>query len=145
MRARLLLALALTACAIAAPPQQQKAPATAVAAPNLTGSWSWSQGEESLDLVLKQEDGKITGYHNAVGQRGMKVDEVAEDSGEPSIKGEVKGSVATVTFRSGFPDATGHGTATLTLRGGFLYWRIVESKGEHYLPLKARLAPLKRK
>src|SRR5262245_16486760 len=101
------VALALaTACGGASP--QPVPPAKPAAAPqpkpslNLNGTWTWKQGEESLDLTLKQEGTKLSGWHAAVGQRGMKVDEVAETA-EPSITGEVKGAVATVKFRSGFP------------------------------------------
>src|SRR5579863_1349141 len=129
-------------CATAQPSPQVEPAAKTV---NLTGEWQWEQGQESLDLKLKQDGAVITGYHSAVGQRGMKVDEVTEDSGPPSINGELNGSVATVKFHSGFPDSTGGGTARLTLRGSFLYWQIVKSDGEHYLPKNARLSRVKKR
>ena len=79
-----------------------------------------------------------------MGQKGNKADEVVEGAGaEPSITGELKGAVASVKFRSGYPDSTGGGTATLTVRGAFLYWQIVKSDGEHYLPKSARLTRVK--
>ena len=108
------------------------------AADQFSGSWTWSSGDESFELTLKQNGSSITGYHSAVGQNGMKVDEV-EESDVPSIAGQVKDAVATVKFRSGYPDSTGGGIATLMLHGQALDWQIVKSEGEHYLPKKVRL------
>ena len=71
------------------------------------------------------------------------MDEVTAESGQPSITGEINGNVATVKFRSGYPDSTGGGTARLTLRGAYLYWQILKSDGEHYLPKSARLTRVK--
>jgi hypothetical protein len=130
-----LMAAATTAC--------PAAPAPAVKAVDLTGPWQWEQGQESLDLTLEQHGNEITGYHSAVGQQGQKVDEVLEATGKPSITGEIKSNVATVHFRSGYPDSTGGGTARLTLRGAYLYWQIIKSDGEHYLPKSARLTRVK--
>lgn len=141
MRTRLFAVLAFalvsTACGNA---QAAKTPTTPQKTSNIAGTWKWKQGAESLDLTLKQEGTKITGYHSAIGQRGAKVDEVPPDAAEPSLQGEIKGTVATVQFRTGYPDSTGHGAATLTLRGGYLNWQIVKSEGEHYLPKSARLS-----
>ena len=143
MRARLLSILVLTlfasACAIVQAAKPPSAPQKTAA---IAGTWKWKQGEEMLDLRLKQDGAAITGYHSAIGQRGMKADEVAH-GGEPSIKGELKGAIATVKFRSGYPDSNGGGTATLKLRGDFLYWQVVKSEGEHYLPKTARLSRAK--
>jgi hypothetical protein len=136
----IVLAALATAVAAAQAPAQG---ADSVKAVDLTGPWQWEQGKESLDLTLEQHGTVITGYHSAVGQRGAKVDEVTADSGQPSITGEINGNVATVKFRSGYPDSTGGGTARLTLRGSFLYWEITKTQGEHYLPRTARLTRVK--
>jgi hypothetical protein len=146
MRALILaLLVSTTACTSATPPAPQTAPTEVPQkSVNIAGSWKWEQGQERFDLVIKQDGNAITGYHAAVGQRGNKVDEVAlAPDVEPSIKGELKGPVATLKFRSGYPDSTGGGTATLTLRGAFLYWQIVKSDGEHYLPKSAKLTRVK--
>lgn len=138
-----LLVALMTAATTACPAAQQAASAPAIRPADLTGPWQWEQGQESLDLTLVQHGNEITGYHSAVGERGMKVDEVLEASGKPSITGAIKGNVATVQFRSGYPDSTGGGTARLTLRGAYLYWQIIKSEGEHYLPKTARLTRVK--
>ena len=137
MRLRFLLILALLplGCTAAQPPARTPPSPKAT---SIAGTWTWKQGEERLELTLKQEGASVSGYHSAIGQRGLKADEAPQD-GEPSIKGEMKGAVATVTFRTGYPDSNGHGTATLSWRGEFLYWKIVQSKGEHYLPRAVRL------
>ncbi len=132
----LAFALMSTVCGNAQP---AKTPATPQKISNIAGNWKWKQGAEMLELTLKQDGTKITGYHSAIGQRGAKADEVAPDAAEPSLQGDLKGQIATVQFRTGYPDSTGHGTATLTLRGGYLNWQIVKSDGEHYLPKLARL------
>lgn len=141
MRTRLFAVLAFalvsTACGNA---QAAKTPTTPQKISNIAGNWNWKQGAEMFDLTLKQDGTKITGYHTAIGQRGAKADETAPDAAEPSIKGDLKGQIATIQFRTGYPDSTGHGTATLKLRGGFLTWQIVTSEGEHYLPKSARLS-----
>ena len=54
-----------------------------------------------------------------------------------------RAAVATVKFLTGYADSNGHGTTALTLRGGFLYWQIVKSEGEHYFPKTARLSRAK--
>jgi hypothetical protein len=136
----------LVAVAACSSPQTAKPVAEPQKAVNIAGRWTWEQNPESLDLILKQDGAAISGYHSAVGERGNKVDEVTLESGaEPSIKGEMKGTVGTVRFRSGYPDSKGGGTATLTLRGGVLYWQIIKSDGEHYLPKVARLRPSKQR
>ena len=144
MRA-LVLALLLcgVSCAQPRPPvvKAKPAPAAAAAVASLTGAWTWKQGAESFDLKLTQDGDHITGTHAAVGQRGAKVDEAVND--EASIEGTRQGAVATVTFRSAYPDAKGHGVATLTLRNGSLYWQIVKAEGEHYFPKTARLSRAK--
>jgi hypothetical protein len=111
---------------------------------DFNGEWRWSRGEEELTLYLKQTGKSLSGHHSAIGQGGMKVDEVADDQ-PPSITGEVQGGTATVEFKSGFPDSRGGGRAKLTLKGGFLYWRVLESTGEHYLPRSAKLARIHRR
>jgi hypothetical protein len=111
---------------------------------DFNGEWRWSRGEEGLTLYLKQTGKTLSGHHSAIGQGGMKVDEVADDQ-PPSITGEVQGGTATVEFKSGFPDSQGGGRAKLTLKGGFLYWSVLESTGEHYLPRSAKLARIHRR
>ncbi len=105
---------------------------------NFQGNWMWKKGADEFELELKQKGNKISGYHIAIGQNGHKVDE-ADRTQTSSITGSVKGKTATVAFRSGFPDGNGQGTATLILRRRQLYWRIINSGGEHYLPLSAVL------
>jgi hypothetical protein len=112
------------------------------AGPDFAGAWHWSKGSEELTLHLEQADGRLTGHHSAIGQGGMKADEVP-DSGPPSITGKVNGGVATVDFNSGFPDSQGGGKARLSLKAGFLYWKVLKSTGEHYLPLNAKLSRVK--
>lgn len=102
------------------------------------GTWSWEKGTEQFELELKQNGNKLTGYHIAIGQNGSKVDE-ADTTQEPSIVGTVKRNTAKVNFKSGFPDSNGKGAATLILRRRQLYWKIINSSGEHYLPLSAVL------
>ena len=105
---------------------------------NFRGVWSAKNGAEEFELELKQNGNRLTGYHFAIGQNGNKVDE-ADTQQAPSITGSIKGKIATVQFKSGFPGSSGKGTATLVLRRRQLYWRIIGSSGEHYLPLSAVL------
>jgi hypothetical protein len=116
--------------------------APALAAQPFAGAWHWAKGQESFDLDLTQDGAKLTGYHSAIGQNGLKADEVQAPNA-PSISGTIKGDTATVTFRSGFPDSEGSGHATLKLRGKNLSWKITDAKGEHYLPAKAVLTESK--
>ena len=103
-----------------------------------SGHWHWERGKEELDLYLRQTGDKIEGRHSAIGQGGLKVDEVL-DNQPPSITGSVRGNTAVITFRTGFPDADGHGRARLVLTGKTLHWTIVQSSGEYYLPTKVTL------
>lgn len=105
---------------------------------NFQGTWAWKKGAEEFELTLKQNGNKLTGYHIAIGQNGNKVDE-ADITQEPSIVGIVKKKSARVEFKSGFPDGNGKGAATLVLRRRQLFWKIINSSGEHYLPLSAIL------
>src|SRR5215510_5363780 len=75
---------------------------------DFNGEWHWLRGKEELTLYLKQTGRSLSGHHSAIGQDGMKVDEVA-DNQPPSITGEVQGGTATVEFKSGFPDSQGGG------------------------------------
>src|SRR5215510_1517044 len=74
---------------------------SAQAKSDFNGEWHWSRGEEEMTLRLKQTGKSLSGHHSAIGQGGMKVDEVADDQ-PPSITGEVKGITAIVEFKSGF-------------------------------------------
>lgn len=107
-----------------------------------SGHWHWKKANDELDLYLQQTDKKLQGRHTAIGQGGAKVDEVLDDQ-PPSIEGTADGYTAVVSFRSGFPEAIGHGKARMTLHGKSLYWTILESSGEFYLPLKAVLKRVK--
>ena len=105
------------------------------------GQWHWAKGSDELTLTLKQSGTHLAGHHSAIGQNGSKVDEVSE-ADPPSLLGEVKGNLATITFKSGFPDSEGGGKATLRLEGRgpqFIKWKIIQSDGEHYLPKEAIL------
>lgn len=139
---RLALALVLGTLGCAQPRQTtpHTVPQTSI---RWTGTWTWKQGPESLTLRLLQDGTTLTGTHSAIGQRGAKVDGIEENSAEPSIKGDIQGAIAHVQFRTGFPDATGRGTATLTLKNGQMYWQIVKSEDEHYFPKSARLSRAK--
>ena len=103
---------------------------------DFTGTWMWSQGQESFVITLKQQGDKVGGTHTAIGQQGAKADDGLDVDG-PTIAGTVKGNVATVTFHTAYPDSDGHGTATMTKNGDTLDWEITSSDGEHYLPKKA--------
>ena len=105
---------------------------------NFQGTWAWKKGDEEFELKLKQDGTKLTGYHFAIGQNGNKIDE-PDTTGEPSITGIIKGNTAKIKFTSAFPDGDGKGMATLVLRRRHLYWKIISSSGEHYLPLSAIL------
>ena len=114
------------------------ATATAHTGGSFSGHWHWEHAKEELDLYLRQTKDKIDGRHSAIGQNGLKADEVSDDQ-PPSITGTVSGDTAVVAFRSGFPDSNGRGKARLVLKGDTLHWKIVESSGEYYLPLRATL------
>ena len=130
---KFLFALAFVACL----------PLTAQAAhPPFMGHWHWAKGSEELDLYLDQTGPKISGYHTAIGQEGAKVDEVTKDQ-PPSLTGTANGLTATLDFRSGFPDSTGHGTAQLSLKMGQLEWKTTHAEGEEYFPLHAVLNRVK--
>lgn len=139
---RLALALVLGTLGRAQPRQTipHTVPQTSI---RWTGTWTWKQGPESLTLRLQQDGTTLTGTHSAIGQRGAKVDEMAVGSAEPSLKGDIEGATAHIQFRTSFPDATGRGTATLTLKNGQIYWQIVKSEDEHYFPKSARLSRAK--
>lgn len=103
-----------------------------------SGTWRWKHGDEALTLVLEQSGSKLTGRHAAIGKGGMRVDEV-QPGQPPSIEGTVQGDTAQVTFHSAYPGSDATGRATLRLKGGVLYWHVVESTGEEYLPDSAQL------
>jgi hypothetical protein len=103
-----------------------------------SGKWQWKHGQEALTLNLRQSGSRLTGWHAAIGQGGLRVDEAAPDQ-PPSIEGMINGETAEVTFRSTYPGSSAHGHATLKLRGGALYWHVVDTDGEEYLPDSARL------
>jgi hypothetical protein len=102
------------------------------------GSWHWAKRKEELALELRRMGSFLEGRHSAVGQNGTKVDEV-DRSDPPSLTGEVAGTTAIVKFKSGFHGGKGSGRAKLVLRGDVLYWQVLESSGEFYLPLSAKL------
>ena len=103
---------------------------------DFSGTWMWSEGQESFVMTLKQQGDKVAGTHTAVGQEGAKADDGLDVAG-PTIAGVVKGDTAVVTFHTAFPDSDGHGTATMVKHGDILDWEITSSDGEHYLPKKA--------
>ena len=131
-------AIALALFALALLLGQDARAATLKSKSGFSGDWNWSKGKELLTLHLEQSGKELTGWHTAVGQGGLKADEVLR-SASPSITGQIDGDTATVTFHSGFPDSKGNGKAKLTLSGNTLSWNILESSGEHYLPTKAKL------
>lgn len=102
---------------------------------DFSGTWMWSEGQESFVMTLKQQGDKVAGTHTAVGQEGAKADDGLDVAG-PTIAGVVKGDMA-ITFHTAYPDSDGHGTATMTKHGNILDWQISTSEGEHYLPKKA--------
>jgi hypothetical protein len=130
MKRYLLMLLAAISCALPC--------ARADAAPKFTGSWETGQAKDrSFSLDLAQTGNRISGYHTAIALKGRRIDAVLPEDGEPSIKGSVNGIQARVQFRSGYSDATG--TATITLQGKMLVWRIISSTPGHFLPDRATL------
>lgn len=98
------------------------------------GHWLWAEGDERLSLTLRQNGDKITGFHSAERFGGGKRDEVSSDGRQPSITGELHGPSAIVRFRSGVLGSEAYGHVRLTLRGKYLYWQLMDSTGENFLP-----------
>ncbi|HZS08514.1 MAG TPA: hypothetical protein VFD58_27015 [Blastocatellia bacterium] len=120
------------------------ATAPAGAAAGFAGSWAVTfKSGAGFGIDLVQKGDRLTGWHSAVTSNASRVDAVERGSDEPSIRGRIEGTTATVTFTSGYGD--GKGKARLMLQDGKLQWQITESTGEHYLPDKAVLSRERRR
>ena len=102
------------------------------------GSWDYSVSDVfAFSLDLTQSGDRIEGYHIAIARSGKRVDAILPNEDKPSITGNVASGVASISFRSGYSDATG--TAKLTRKGKKLLWKITGSTGAHYLPISCVL------
>lgn len=105
-------------------------------APSQTVDFSghWEDPGSGFTLDLSQSEGQIQGMHVVVAQGGNKIDSL-----DASIKGEIKGSKAVVTFQSSF--AADAGTAEISvIDENTIFWKIITTpNGEYYLPPQATL------
>jgi hypothetical protein len=120
---------------------------------DFTGTWNYENDGYVFSLDLGLTGDSVIGYHCAVTKNATRVDcndlrsnPDISDTTFPSIRGTIRGNVATVTFESGYGmDSTGKpvsGQATMTLHGDLLDWKITtDGDGDYYL---AREATLKR-
>ena len=115
------------------------------------GSWSYEKDGYTFTLDLTVRGDSIVGRHCAVTKNATRVDcsaeettgDASEDS-SPSIRGTFDGADARVHFESyyGVDSAMNPigGTATMTLDGDRLAWKIVDfTPGDFYLPMQATL------
>lgn len=105
-----------------------------------TGSWMWATGDDRLTLTLTQQGEHVSGYHFVSRASGGKVGGVSGGPGQlPSLSGEIHGPSAIMRFKSGTPGSQAYGHVRLTLRDPYLYWELMDSTSEHYLPQNAVL------
>jgi hypothetical protein len=100
---------------------------------NFGGHWLWAEGDERFTLTLTQNGEKLTGFHSVQRYSDGRTDGVSGGT-TPSITGLVHDSSMVARWRSGAPGSEAYGHARLTLRGRYLYWELMDSSGEHYLP-----------
>jgi hypothetical protein len=92
---------------------------------------------DSFVLDLWSSGARLCGTHLATAHLGNRVDEIDDADAPPSILGSIEGTVAEVTFKSGWG---GSGHATIRVVGDQLRWQLAgRGEGTFWFPSKAVL------
>jgi hypothetical protein len=109
------------------------------------GSWDWKQKGKSLEfgIDIKQVADSLTGQLCGITLNGKRIDCATDDDRSFSVPLPTQNSFI-CTFTSAY--SMEQGTASITLDGQNLIWKIIKApNGEYYFPKIARLTKTKAK
>ena len=82
---------------------------------------------------------RLCATHQATAHDGMRVDEDEDD--DPSVKGIIKGTTASVDYVS--RGWEGSGTANMVLQNGKMHWHVTKKTGQSWIPDDAVLTRMR--